>query len=244
MSDDLDDFTQSINIIPVRTKVIKTTNTARGEEIEKMLSQAIRQTDKHIFFEPSCPICASSNRKDIEQKYQDVSGKGTSQLLEVKKFIKDTYGTDLEVHFIENHFLMHFNQGVREQQKVEYSRVVRQLYNQSLTTLDKVGLAFAIVTERIIAINSLTPTHNESVADIERLKSVETTKLLGTYNNLLKLQATLLGEMKNDGKLLSFPRDEFISIFEESILSANSDEEKKMLTNLLEKLTILAGKAQ
>lgn len=245
MSELVDDLSESIETIAVKTSVIKTTNIARGEEIGKMLAQAIRLTDKNVFFEPSCPLCTDAHRKEFEQTYNECSGKGGgTPFREVKKFAKDTYGVELETGLIENHFLMHVNSGIREQQKVEHARVVKQIYNQPLSTLDGIAYALATLTAKVIDINSLVPTHADSAAEIAKIQSVETSRLMATMATFWKLRAQVLGEMKSDKKLIWAPTDEFLAIFNEAILDAKTEGEKKVISNLLDKLTTLVSKTQ
>ena len=244
MDEPVDDILGEEHAIPAEIKVIKATSTSRGEEIEKMLSQTIRLNDRNMFVEPSCLICTSPYRRELEQKYLEISGQGKAVFTEIKKFAKDIHGIDLEFTDLENHFTLHVNQNIREQQKLEYSQVVKRLYNQNLTTIDRLGLSFAVLTERLMGVNSLTPSHNESVAEIEKIKSSETVRIMGVVSNLLKLQAAMLGEMKERGDLLTVPTKEFTAIFNEAILSAKTEGEKKILISLLEKLQVLSAKTQ
>jgi Fe2+ transport system protein B len=229
----------SINSIPTDARVVKTFNASRGEDIEKMLSQVINLSSQNIVHEPSCQICSSPYRKEIEEKYAE-----KKSVLETKKFLKDKYSVDLENYFFENHFDFHNSQGVAELQKIEYTQRVKRLYNQSLTTLDRIDSATAMLMERIMGVNSLIPSTEESRAKIEQIKSSETNKLMGTYTNLIKLRAAVCGEMKTSGELITIPAKEFIDAFINAIQSAKSDRERDGFKNLLDRLEALSRKTQ
>jgi hypothetical protein len=238
INEDLDIFNNSI---PAEIKVIKTTNTARGEEIGKMLSQVIRANEARLFVEPTCPICTSPYRKEIEQKFIELPNRNFS---EVKTFANEKYNLDISLPVIENHCIIHLTLGLKEQQKIEYAQSIARLYSQPLTTLDHIRLSFSVLMERLMGINSITPSTVESSAKIEQIKSQETVKIMGTVEKLLKLQATILGEMKDGGELFSFPRKEFLDIFNELLVDAKTEGEKQILVKLLERLEILSTKTQ
>ena len=74
-------------------------------------------------------------------------------------------------------------------------------------------------------------------ADIEKIKSSETVKLMSTYSNLIKLQATLLGEMKDSGEMISIPSKKFIAVFNTALaLEVKTDREREIVTNILKGL--------
>lgn len=226
------------NQIPVEIKLFKNSTTSNGEEVERMMNQVINLNSKNVVHEPTCPICSSSLRKEIEQKYIE----SNENIGEVRKFYTDRTGEEIELSVLKNHLKTHIESGIREIQKVEYASRVKRLYNQNLSTLDAIAAGLAIVMERIINVNSLLPTENESLADIERIKCSETVKLMGQTNNLLKLRASILGEMKSSGDMISIPANEFVNTFLDAINNAKTDMERQVLANLFSKFEALSKK--
>jgi hypothetical protein len=240
---DMDFSEGSINTIPTEVRVIKTTNVSRGEEIEKVLSQTNIINNCNVVHEPTCQICSSPYRKEVENKYSETTEKN-KKIVEARKCFKDKTGIDLENYYFENHFDFHNSQGMRGLQQIEYAQKIKRLYNQSLTTLDRIDSATAILMERIIGVNSLYPSTQESAVDIEKIKSAETSKLINGYTNLIKLRASVCGEMKTSGELITIPSKEFVDTFIEAIQTAKSDRERESLKNLLDKLESLSKKTQ
>jgi hypothetical protein len=89
----------------------------------------------------------------------------------------------------------------------------------------------AVITERVIGVNGLAPTEGESLANIEKIKSSETTRLMGAFQSLLKLQAQILGEMKSSGELMTIPQKDFVNIFIHAIQDAKTDKERETIKN-------------
>ena len=67
---------------------------------------------------------------------------------------------------------------------------------------------------------------------------------MNCFNQLLKLQATLMGEMKSGGQLIILPREPFINIFNETIAEAVSDDQKEVIKTILSKLLNLSKATQ
>ena len=95
-----------------------------------------------------------------------------------------------------------------------------------------------------MAINSITPTGELSSAHIEKIKSTETTRIMASFDRLLKLQSQILGELKTSGDTIVLPEKEFVEIFNETILHAKTDDQKTIISELLEKLVSLSKKTQ
>ena len=93
-------------------------------------------------------------------------------------------------------------------------------------------------------INSIVPSQNLEIVEIEKIKSTETAKLMASFNQLLKLQASILGEMKNSGELITIPRTSFVNIFHDAILNAKDEDQRKLLREILDKIANLSKNVQ
>jgi len=206
---------------------------------EKALAQLINMSEDKIMHEPTCAICSSPARKEAEQKWLD-----TKKMADVKEVLKEKAGVSVNKSVIENHMLFHLTGGIKEVQKIEYTDRLKRLNSMNITTLDRIRLCLSALTERLMGINSITPGGDLGSADIEKIKSAETAKLMASFNQLLKLQAQILGEMKNNGELISIPRQPFVDIFNNAILNAPSDELRNILKDILDQLTTLAKFSQ
>ncbi len=54
-----------------------------------------------------------------------------------------------------------------------------------------------------------------------------------SFNQLLKLQASILGEMKNNGELIMIPRQLFVDTFNQAIAESRTEEERDTIKKLL-----------
>lgn len=230
---------EAIDITPSISKLASTTSLTRSEEVERLMSQAINLSETKVFHEPTCIICSSPYREEIEKIL--VEKKSNKEAV---KLFKDKTGVDISEDVVDNHSRHHMTSGVREQVKQEYVHRIKRLNSPNITTLEKISLSYAILMERLLGINSIIPTGEESVAKIEQIKSAETNRLMGTLNNLLKLQASILGEMKTSGELVYIPTNEFIAVFRDALRAAKTDRERELITSLLDKLESLARKTQ
>lgn len=232
---------EPLDATPPNSKLSKLINVSlnRSEEVERLMSKAINLSDIQIYHEPTCLICSSVYRNELEQIFIDKKSNK-----EVIQLFKEKTGAEIGENVVTNHVDHHMTRGVRELQKIEYLHRIKMLNSPNVTTLEKISIAYAIIMERLLGVNSIIPTGEESIAKIEQIKSAETNKLMGTLNNLLKLQASILGEMKTSGELVYIPTNEFISVFREAIRSAKTDREKELITGLLDKLESLARRTQ
>jgi len=205
--------------------------------IENMLSMLVNLNEDNILHEPTCMICSSVYRKDIEEKWLE-----TKKQEQVKDFFKDKITISNDV--LDNHMRFHYDRGVKELQKVEYINRIRRINSVDLTTLDRIHLALSAVTERLTGINSVTPSGDISVAEVEKLKSTETSRLMICFNQLLKLKASIMGELLNNGQLITIPRDAFIKIFNEALATASTDKEKETIKRILSRLGDLSKYSQ
>jgi len=200
--------------------------------IERVLSQAVNLSPESVMHEVTCPFCSSPYREEAENAYFAAE----RSWKECRKILDDKQGVKLSKDVIENHIRFHMGAGIRELQKVEYIDRIKRLSTRSCSTLDRIALCSAIILERILDINSIVPDGDKSPADIAKIKSAETKNLVKAYNDLLKLQASILGEMKTDGEVITLPRKPFIQIFTDAIADARTEEAKKLVADLLQKL--------
>ena len=201
-------------------------------QVEKIFSQAINLANDGQFHESTCVICCSPLRDEAEDAWDQ--GRATAP---IKKLFKEKSTQKVNDSLIKNHMKNHKDGGIRELKKVEYVDKIKRLYGGgSVTTLDRLDLSLAIITDQILEVNSLEPSGDKSWADIQKIKSGETNKLMATFCNITKLQATITGEMKDSGEIISIPRDKFISVFNEAIISAKNDREREIITGILDGL--------
>ena len=102
---------------------------------------------------------------------------------------------------------------------------------------------FLILYEDAPAINSEL---NGAIQEIngEKIKSVETARLMACFNQTAKLKASIMGELHNNGQLITIPRDAFVKIFNDAIVEASTDKEKETIINILNRLGDLSKSAQ
>lgn len=222
----------------VDATVIKSTAISRGDDISNLLGQVINLNDNKVLHEPTCPICSSPYRSEVEKEYLN-----KKSLADARTLFKDKAGSDIDLGAFKNHMDSHV-ESIPEIKKVEFSNRVKRLYDQNLTTIDRISMALAILTERVVGINSISPTSTESLAEIEKIKSSETARLMGAWQSLLKLQAQILGEMKSSGELMTIPQKEFVNIFISAMQNAKTDKERETIKNMLDKIEALAKKSQ
>jgi len=204
-----------------------------ANSVESMLAQLIDLNDQDIRHEPTCPICSSPDRKEYEDAF-----KVSQSEMDVKKLYKDKTTKVISVDLIRNHMKQHYDKGGKEIQKREYINKLKRLATSSnLTTIDKIGVGIAALFERMVGINSIVPDTETSIVEVERTKSAETVKITGALNNLLKLQAMILGEMKDSGEVISIPRQAFVNIFNQALIEARTDDQKQVIRNILDKLS-------
>jgi len=201
------------------------------DQVDKMLSQAIKLSSDSQMHEPTCPICCSPLRTESEDMWDENPRSSAS----IKSMFKDKSGLKVSAELIKHHMKNH-KDASSELRKVEFIDDVRRLYNTEATTLDEIKLCLSIITSQIMSINSLGPSHDHSQAEIQKLKSAETNKLMGTYSSLIKLRAQILGEMKDSGEIISIPREKFIRVFNDAITEASTDREREIITDILQGL--------
>ena len=225
------------SISPISMKTV-----SGGDQIDRLLSQAVNLSDNMVLHEPTCILCSSPYREEIEQKYLETkNGSGYSEAI---KLFKEKSGNDINKGVLENHIKFHYDRAVRELQKIEYIDRIKRYSGQSLTTLDRISICFSIISERLMGVNSVIPSAEESIAQIEKMKSAETARLMGILNNLLKLQAGILGEMKSSGELISIPANDFVRIINEALSKTKTDREREIVKSIIDSFDVLSRKAQ
>jgi hypothetical protein len=198
------------------------------DQVDKMLSQAIKLSSDSKMHEPTCPICCSVLRTEAE----DMWDQNSRSVAPIKAMIKDRSGLKVGAEIIRHHMKNHKDVS-NELRKVEFIDEVRRLYSTEATTLDEINLCLSIITAQIMSINSLGPSHDYSEADIVKLKSAETTKLMGMRRDYIKLRSQILGEMKDNGEIISIPRDKFIKVFNDAVAEAQGDRETEIIMGIL-----------
>ena len=208
-------------------------------QVDKLLGQGLILSENMILHEPTCDICSSPYREEIEQKYLE-----TKSYKDALQVFNDRTGNETHKSIVENHMRFHHDRAIREIQKGEYVERIRRYTSQNLTTLDRISICFSIISERLMGINSIIPADDESIAQIEKIKSSETSRLMGQLKDLLKLQASILGEMKNSGELITIPANDFITIINEALAQARTEGERQLVKDILGKLDTLSRRAQ
>ena len=128
MSDDndiLDVEEDEENVIEVESRpvgesdiVVKMDDGVASEEIVGMLSTIINMGDSQILHEPSCKICNSACRDQVEEVWsQSESMKVSERYAEIQKLYKESTGKTISRGAIKNHVLFHHDKEIREIQK-------------------------------------------------------------------------------------------------------------------------------
>jgi hypothetical protein len=219
---------------PSKLVVVSSSN-----DIDGLLSQLINLNQDNIIHESTCLICSNPDRSEIENKYNR-----KDKVEDILKFIEDKYKTKIHSSVLENHMVYHYERQIQELRKREYVDKIKRVTGSELTTLDRISLCFAALSERLVNINSVLPNIDAGHVEIEQIKTTETVKVMNAFSQLLKLQATILGEMKNSGQLIVLPREAFINIFNEIIIESKSSEQKEIVKKILDRLLTLSKSVQ
>jgi len=212
-----------------------------SHDINKALYQVIDLNENNILHEPTCIICSSPYREEVEKEWT----KDTKhQHKAVQEIFQNKANISVSNDVIDNHMRYHYERGIKELQKVEYADKIKRLNSIDLTTLDRIRLGFSALTERLMNINSITPSGEKDAAEIEKIKSVETARLMGSFEKLLKLQASIMGEMKSSGDLVTIPRSSFVDIFNQALVDAKTNGEKQVVKKILSELASLSKNTQ
>ena len=212
-------------------------------DLEDIMWQMINLNDQNVMHEPTCAICSCAHREEVEKKFLE-NPSSPNCLEETKKVFKTKSNIVISNDIVVNHMRHHYDKGVKELQKIEYVNKIKRLNSVELTTLDRIRGSLSAIEERMLGINSIIPSGDVSVIEIEKIKSAETSKLMMSKVQLLKLQASIMGEMKNNGELIIIPRQSFVSIFNTAIAQAQNNEERELIKRLLMNLADQNKKTQ
>lgn len=222
------------SIINDPSPVVKATKNFKplySDNIEKIYGQLINTSSNGVFVEPTCPICYSKYRHNIESMFNKQETKNFNEL---KAYLKEKDKLDVSIPVIENHIYNHSMKGVQELQKVEYISKIRRLNSTGLTTLDKIQLATDMIYERLIETASISADKSITPLEAHQLKNQDMMKLTKQLLELLKAQSDILGEQKDSGQVLSIETNMFIEAFNEAMKDTKTESERKLLKKLLE----------
>lgn len=200
-------------------------------ETARLIEQTVNLSSGNIYCEPTCPVCTSPCREEVEQC-----------LLEHKDYkrgidlFQQRTGKDVSRPILENHLKNHASRGIKEVHKAEFVKKINRMAGKNLSTLSQIEFMCNFLINQAVEIGSLSPNGTDSVLAVEKVKSQEGAKLMTALNNVLKLRAQIMGEMKSSGELVTIPTDAFKRIFQDAILSAKTDGERDLIRNILLKL--------
>jgi len=196
--------------------------------LERFLTAQVSLNNEGFYFEANCTLCSSHSRQEAEEKWLKARDAD-----EIRDFLK-TKGEPTPLTVIKNHMEFHIDQAYVELRKREYIHKIITLTHMNLDTLGRVELALSSISERLLAANAAEdPTM--SPAELEKMRSEATCKLITTMTKLLELRANLMGEMKNSGDLLTIRQEDFANIFSEVLQEFKTEEVRRAINKILEK---------
>jgi len=201
------------------------------DDIKSLLMQAVDITQDGLVHEPTCTICRSAVRAQAEEKWLE-----TKDTSEVKKIIKDHEGVTVTNSSIRHHMAIHLDREGGELQKVEYANRIQRMSNSYLSTVDRIQMSIAILDDRLMSVNALSPSNDFSQAEIEKIQGDLTVKLMGRMENLIKLKSSIESEMHKRGEFVSIPKAKFIDVFNTAIADAKNEDIRKAIYDLIKKL--------
>lgn len=224
---------KSVSVIAENNKML---NKINPENAGKLLQRTVNLTDDNIYHEPTCPICNSPHRKEIEDLYLKTPGDYGPIIAFVETLDPEETKNKINVAVIENHIKSHHQMAVSEIRKKEFVHRIKRLDSGAVSTLDKLAMTINILIDRLANVNALAPSSDLSIADVEKIKSGETAKLGAAISNLLKEQSKLTGELKETGDLITIPKQEFMRIFQEIARMAKTENEQKLVRKFFQSL--------
>ena len=204
--------------------------------ITGFLNSIINLGENGVFSEPTCPFCLSANRAKAEL----VAKQGDKHDAKLPKSISDLFvanGESISEDVVRNHIKQHMGRGEVELRKVEYITRLGILNSHDMSTLDRIKIALAAIMERIVAIGELEPDARTSKNKVEDLKTSQVSELTKTMCKLLQLRASILGEMRGNGEIISIPKDKFKSAFDKVFAKVATENERALVIALLNELT-------
>lgn len=198
--------------------------------LERFLTAQVSLNNDGFYFEANCTICSSRSRQEAEEKWLV-----SRDAAEIREFLK-TKGESIPITVIKNHMEFHIDQSYVELRKREYIHKVLMLTRLNLDTLGRVELALSSISERLLSANAAEDP-SLSPAELEKMRAETTCKLIQTMTKLLELRANLMGEMKDNGDLLTIRQEDFANIFSDVLQEFTSEEVRRAINRILEKFT-------
>ena len=204
--------------------------------LKDYLSMVLSLNAEGVFVEPTCPFCCSSNRGAAEELWRQPIGLPRAKEEDIRKSFL-ALGEDLSIDIIRHHLRSHLDRTEAELNKVETINKISAINEVKVSTVDQIQILISACMERLMAIAELQAPTPTMRAAIEGQKTKDTSTIIKTMQGLLSLQASILGEMKGRGELISIPVDRFKDIFSKHLAVLQSKEEKMLVITIMEELT-------
>lgn len=211
---------------------------ASAPGVREILSSVINISESGLYYEPSCKFCSSRNRAEAERLFSSFDqfsrpSENENKISSYFTSVGETIGLDI----IRNHISSHMNRGDLELKKVEYISRLASLTGSQMTTLSQAKLAQATVLECLGSVGAIVPGKNLSAAKAVEMKATVVNKLLKTWIDIMTIQAKLNGEMWDEGQMIAIPVSDFQRVFDDALNSANTQDERKLISSVLDGLT-------
>ena len=220
---------QSLEIsVPATTSEEITRAVSDDKSLERFLFSQVSLNKEGKYFEKDCPICNSQKRNEAEEKW--LKSRNADEILDFLKSV----GEPSPVTVIKNHMEFHLDQAYLELRKREHINKVVTLLKMPLDTMTRIELSLSAIMERLMTISSMEDP-GVSPSELEKMKDEQTCKLVSAQTKLLEMRATLMGELKNDGALITVKKEDFEKIFQEILSEFKGEEARRIVTRILEK---------
>lgn len=200
--------------------------------LASILSNVVNISESGLYHEPSCPVCSSQNRENAEDAWRKLDSLATDRLDKMVAYFRN-FNEGFSRDAVQNHFRSHIDKGEVELRKSEYIARLANLSGAGMATIDHVKLAMAAVMECLTSAGTIVADRNTSNAKALEVKSKMVTSLVKTWTDLLSLQAKMLGEMLEDGELVTIPRNAFIKVFDDALKAAKTKEDAALISSIL-----------
>ena len=110
-------------------------------DINTALSQLVNLNSDNVYHEPTCKICNNPHREELETKWFE-----TKKHIDLKAIVDSKSGIVITDEVIDNHFINHYNKGIKEIQKVEFLNKINRLNGINITTLDRIRMGMSAIT--------------------------------------------------------------------------------------------------